>query len=200
MIHESDNGWNHNSHYHEFLLRALPRRCERALDVGCGRGAFARRLSAIAAHVDAIDYDSATLAHARSESAGHSNITFTEADFLSWPPAAPYDVVSMIATLHHLPFEAALGKAASLVRPGGTLIILGLDRQPFMLGAAHALVAFPVSWWHRFTRETTAVGAPIREPGMTLAEIRSRAGGIVPGAVFRRHLLWRYSMVFNRES
>ena len=191
------DGWNHNSHYHETLLRAVPHRCDRALDIGCGRGAFARRLSAVVARVDALDCHAATIGHARSESAGYSNITFIDADFMSWPPAATYDVVSMIAALHHLPFEDALGKAASLVRPGGTLIILGLHRQPFMFGAAHALVAFPVSWWHRFTRPTAVVGAPIREPEMTLAEIRRRGRRVVPGAVFRRHLLWRYSMVWT---
>src|SRR3954471_1878930 len=198
MIRDSQNGWNHNAHYHEFLLQAVPHRCDRALDVGCGRGAFARRLSGVAARVDALDCHPATLEHARAESASHPNITFIEADFMSWPRVATYDVVSMVATLHHLPFEAALAKAGSLVRPGGTLIVLGLDREPFLRAAAHALVACPVSWWHRFTRETTAVGAPIREPGMTLSEIRNRAGQIVPGAVFRRHLLWRYSMVFKR--
>jgi 2-polyprenyl-3-methyl-5-hydroxy-6-metoxy-1,4-benzoquinol methylase len=199
MISDSRDGWNHNAHYHEFLLQALPHRCDRALDIGCGRGAFARRLSAVAGRVDALDCHPATLAHARSESASHSNIMFIEADFMSWPSVATYDVVSMIATLHHLPFDAALAKAASLVRPGGTLIVLGLDRKPFMHAATHALVAFPVSWWHRVTRDTTTVGAPIREPGMTLGEIRNRAGRIVPGAVFQRHLLWRYSMVFKRE-
>src|SRR4051812_20070014 len=186
MIHDSADGWNHNAHYHEFLLRAVPRRCDRALDIGCGRGAFARRLSAVAARVDAVDCHPATLEHARSESASHPNITFIEADFMSWASVTTYDVVSMIATLHHLPFEAALAEAASLVRPGGTLIVLGLDRKPLMRAAAYALVAFPVSWWHRCTRHTTAVGAPIREPSMTLAEIRNCAGQIVPGAVCRQ--------------
>jgi 2-polyprenyl-3-methyl-5-hydroxy-6-metoxy-1,4-benzoquinol methylase len=200
MIHDSGDAWNHNTHYHELLLEAAPQHCDRALDIGCGRGAFARRMSAVAARVDAIDCHPATLEHARSDSASHPNITFIEADFMSWEPLTTYDVVSMIATLHHLPCEAALVKAASLVRPGGTLIVLGLDRRPFLVAAAHALVAFPVSWWHRFTRDTAAVGAPIREPDLTLGEIRTLAAPIVPGAVVRRHLLWRYSMVFTRYS
>jgi 2-polyprenyl-3-methyl-5-hydroxy-6-metoxy-1,4-benzoquinol methylase len=37
--------WDHNSYYHERLLRALPARCGRVLDVGCGAGAFAARLA-----------------------------------------------------------------------------------------------------------------------------------------------------------
>jgi len=38
--------WDHNSELHEFLLAQLPARCEAALEVGCGTGAFSRRLAA----------------------------------------------------------------------------------------------------------------------------------------------------------
>ena len=193
-MHAAGDGWNHNTHYHERLLRGLPARVSRALDVGCGRGAFARRLSQTADYVEAIDRDTATLEHARHESSGRPNITFIEADFMSWSAAAPYDIVAMIATLHHLPFEPALDKAVALLQPGGTLIVLGLDRAPLLMGAARSLVAFPVSWWHRSTRGSAAVGAPIREPEMALTEIRRRAGAIVPGAQIQQHLLWRYSL------
>ena len=37
--------WDHNSYYQPRLLRALPARCERVLDVGCGKGEFAIRLA-----------------------------------------------------------------------------------------------------------------------------------------------------------
>lgn len=47
--------WDHNAYHHERLLRALPRRCERVLDVGCGTGEFAARLAARADRVDALD-------------------------------------------------------------------------------------------------------------------------------------------------
>jgi hypothetical protein len=39
------DGWNHNSHYHDLLLAAVPPGCRRALDVGCGLGTFARKLT-----------------------------------------------------------------------------------------------------------------------------------------------------------
>jgi len=35
--------WNHNIQYHDILLRAVPPRCQHALDVGCGTGSFARQ-------------------------------------------------------------------------------------------------------------------------------------------------------------
>jgi len=40
--------WNHNVQYHDVILRAVPRQCRRALDVGCGQGLLAQHLSAVA--------------------------------------------------------------------------------------------------------------------------------------------------------
>jgi SAM-dependent methyltransferase len=57
--------WDHNSYYHERLLRALPARCGRALDVGCGAGEFAARLAERADQVDALDRSTAMIAEAR---------------------------------------------------------------------------------------------------------------------------------------
>src|SRR4028118_368446 len=34
----ADEGWDHNSHYHDFLLRQLPERFRAALDAGGGTG------------------------------------------------------------------------------------------------------------------------------------------------------------------
>jgi 2-polyprenyl-3-methyl-5-hydroxy-6-metoxy-1,4-benzoquinol methylase len=191
-------GWNHNTHYHERLLDALPRPCSRVLDVGCGRGHFTRRLATIAAHVDALDSDAETIARARDASTAFPNITFIDRDFLTWQGSG-YDAITMLATLHHLPIDAALTRAVSLLRPGGRLIVLGLDRaQSIGHLYAQALVAVPVSRYYRLTRRFVDVGAPLREPELTLAEIRTHTNGMLPGAVIRRHLLWRYSLVWSK--
>jgi 2-polyprenyl-3-methyl-5-hydroxy-6-metoxy-1,4-benzoquinol methylase len=47
----SGDYWNHNTHYHDIVLRNVPRGCGEALDVGCGDGLLARRLAPRAAHV-----------------------------------------------------------------------------------------------------------------------------------------------------
>ena len=51
---DSGDTWNHNNHYHDFLLSHLLPRFSSALDVGCGTGAFACRsasmLRAVRAH------------------------------------------------------------------------------------------------------------------------------------------------------
>ena len=195
----SREGWNHNAHYHDLLLAAVPSPCPRALDVGCGLGAFARRLAPLAGMVDAIDRDPATIDRARTASESIANVRFTVADFLSWPGHEAYDYVSMIAVLHHMPFEAALGRAAELLRPGGTLAVLGLPSDgPPWAKAARAAVALPVSRLLRWWKGPAPTGAPIAAPSMALGEIRREAARLLPGAVVRSHLLWRYSIVWTR--
>ncbi|MEH2292550.1 class I SAM-dependent methyltransferase [Nostoc sp.] len=53
-LHEQE-GWNHNSHYHNFLLKQLPFHCENVLDIGCGTALFSRLLTKGADVVVAID-------------------------------------------------------------------------------------------------------------------------------------------------
>lgn len=195
------DGWNHNTHYHGRLLQAVPAPCRRALDVGCGTGAFARQLASRAVEVVAIDRDPAVLRRAHQASAGMPNLRFVEADFLAWPIDGSYDFVSMIASLHHLPFDEAVSKAAAALAPGGVLAVLGLDRPRSRIDAViHAAAAYPVSSWYRLTRNTAPVEATIRDPEMTLQAIRHRARSLLPGATLQRHVLWRYSLIWIKRA
>lgn len=195
------DGWNHNSHYHERLLHAVPHPCRRALDVGCGLGGFARRLASVAEQVDAIDREPNVVSRARALSSGIRNLRFVEADFLTWQVGSSYDFVSMIATLHHLPFAEALARAASVLQPGGVLAVLGLDRASSLLEAgARSAIAYPVSGYYRLTRQPSPVGAPTLDPSMTLDEIGRQAIEVLPGATVRRHLLWRYSLSWVKRA
>lgn len=195
----SGEGWNRNTHYHERLLGSLPTDCRRVLDVGCGIGTFARRLARVTERVDAVDRDSVALARAEQLSQDVANLHFVEADFLTWQPETTYDAISMIAVLHHLPFEAALMKASKLLRPGGALLVLGLDRSPsfghYVLSGA---IATLLSGWYKMIHPRAPVGAPIAEPQMTLSEIRVECEALLPGAKISRHALLRYSLIWNK--
>jgi len=94
-------GWTHNNHYHNFLLRHVRHDCQNALEIGCGTGAFARRLAARAQHVVALDLSPEMIRAARSRSTSFRNIEFHVADAISWDfPAAHFDCTTAIATLH----------------------------------------------------------------------------------------------------
>jgi ubiquinone/menaquinone biosynthesis C-methylase UbiE len=76
--------WNHNIHYHRVITAALPPRCPRVLDVGCGEGILAGELARRAGLVVGIDQDSASIGTARREVAA-ANADFVIGDFLAHP-------------------------------------------------------------------------------------------------------------------
>ena len=122
-----ERAWNHNTHYHRTLLRLVPDRCDRALDVGCGDGAFARRLATKSGAVVAIDVDQQQVDLARNSCADLENVCVSHADFLTAELGhASFDVVTALASLHHVPFSAAMDRTRDLLRPGGRLIVLGV--------------------------------------------------------------------------
>ena len=80
------------------------------------------------------------------------------------------------------------------MRPGGVLLVLGLDRSPSL---AHYVttgtVAALITVWYRTIHHSSSVGASIAEPQMTLREIREECAPLLPGVAIRRHALLRYS-------
>ena len=86
----SPDGWDHNAHYHRFLLRHVPARCRAALDVGCGTGAFSRLLAERSDQVIALDLSPRMIEIARARAEHLPNITFQVADATNWAfPARP---------------------------------------------------------------------------------------------------------------
>ncbi|MEU4052005.1 class I SAM-dependent methyltransferase [Streptomyces olivaceus] len=96
--------WDHNAHYHRWLLRQLPRRFGSALDVGSGTGDLARLLATRADHVLGIDSDPAITSRARALTPEPARTSFTVMDARTDLPAGPFDTITCVATLHHLPF------------------------------------------------------------------------------------------------
>ncbi len=190
--------WNRNIHYHDAVLATVPSDCRRALDVGCGDGLLATELANCCGEVVGIDVNAPTLARARAKH-GRPNLTFVEADVMSYAfDHASFDFISTIATLHHLPLEPALERLKQLLTPGGVLSVVGLYRLRTLTDFSYACAAMPVSWWLHLSRNYEEVAAPIRDPDETLAEIAGSAGRVLPGAAFRRRLLFRYSVVWRK--
>jgi SAM-dependent methyltransferase len=205
----ADDGWDHNRHYHPFLLRQLPGRCREALEVGCGTGAFARLLAQRADRVLALDLSPEVVRVARARSAQYPNIAFEVADVTSRPlPTDRFDVIASIATLHHLPLGAMLSGLSPSLAPGGTLIVLDLYDRSGPGDRLMDLVAVPAGPAWRLAR-----CGRLREPAearriwaehgrhdayMKFAEIRRMASELLPGAILRRHLFWRYSLVWRK--
>lgn len=202
----SAHPWSHNAHYHPWLLRQLPRRYGRALDVGCGSGDLVRLLAGRSTGgVEGIDSDPEIIARARELTPPGVPVDFVVADAADGIPAGPYDVITCVAALHHLPFTETLTGFRDQLAPGGTLVVVGCaredDRVDQLLGALSVALNLVVGWLKN--RGRRAVSRPVsmtavtRPPEMTFAEVRREAIRVLPRVRPRRWLFWRYTLVWR---
>ncbi|AOP48973.1 class I SAM-dependent methyltransferase [Streptomyces lydicus] len=198
--------WDHNAHYHPWILRQLPRRFGRALDVGSGSGDLARLLATRAGAVHGVDSDPKITAQAQELTPPAALVTFTTADALTGLPADSYDVITCTATIHHLPFTEALTVFRRHLAPGGTLVILGLSRPTtpgdHLLGAAAAPLNAATGWLKNKGRPAprpVSMTAVTRPADMSFPDIVREAHAVLPGARLRRRLFWRYTLVWRHR-
>jgi 2-polyprenyl-3-methyl-5-hydroxy-6-metoxy-1,4-benzoquinol methylase len=194
--------WNHNNHYHNYLLGQIPEKVDRVLDVGCGAGLFAGRLAERANVVDALDVDSIVLAEA-SRYHPAPNISYIHADFLTADLSeASYDVIVSIASIHHMDLEAALRKMKLLLRPSGKLLILGLYQERTLVDYAYSAISVPLNFvflkWHQPSTTVPTTMAPTLPAQLSLKQIAVVANTFIPNFSLRRHLFWRYSLVWQK--
>ena len=194
--------WNHNVHYQSVIIGAVPPGCGAALEVGCGDGLLASRLAERCAEVTAIDRDArmTALARTRAQGARPGRVTVVEADYLAYPVAdASFDFACANTSLHHMDFAAALTAMARALRPGGRLAVVGLAANGSISDYLADGPAIPVGLAYRAVYGKGDPGAPIKDPGMTWAEVRATARRLLPGVRYRRHLLWRYSLLWRKS-
>ena len=132
--------------YRQLLKRfgrlVRPRAGEKCIDLGCGSGAFTRRLEGFGLELLGVDISPRLIERARKEGPGQ---TYEVRDIMATGlPASSMDVAVFSGVLHHLPTEAERGKALRealrLLRPGGR--VFGFDPH----------VGSPSMWLYRDPR------------------------------------------------
>ncbi len=205
-----DDRWDHNAHYHPYLLRHLPARCAMALDLGCGTGAFARALARRADQVLGLDLSPQMIAVARERAGDQNNIEFRVADALQWEwPEGQFDCIASIATLHHLPLATLLTTLRRALAQNGTLVVLDLYQGHGLGDSVTSALALPLSSAARValtghlrrSSEARAIWAEhaCHDTYPSLDHIRRVCVDIMPGARVRKHLFWRYSIVWHKQ-
>jgi ubiquinone/menaquinone biosynthesis C-methylase UbiE len=203
------SSWEPSNLYHRFLLQHVPARCQETLEIGCGTGAFARLLAARCGRVMALDLSPQMLNVARAHSAQFTNIDFMLANVMEWEfPADRFDCIVTIATLHHLPMTEMLRRMKAALKVNGRLLILDLLEPEGVYDLAANALAVPLNVGLRLAR-TGRLRPPAEvrrawaeheqhDSHLTLKEVRNACAGILPGARIRKHLLWRYSVVWRK--
>jgi SAM-dependent methyltransferase len=97
----------------------------RALDLGCGQGRNAVWLTERGWHVTGVDFSDVALATARGAAPAAD---WVQADLREYRPQGVYDLVLYVfVQLVARDRKAVLERAAGVVAPGGTLLVVGHD-------------------------------------------------------------------------
>jgi 2-polyprenyl-3-methyl-5-hydroxy-6-metoxy-1,4-benzoquinol methylase len=203
--------WNHNEHFHGWILRNLPARRRAAVDVGCGMGVLAGKLASHFARITGIDADEAMAAAASARLARDPAVTIRWCGFEEFVSAAGYgeaDLITMGAVLHHLDLDSTLARIPGLLAPGGRLLVVGLARVNSLADLAVELASAamnPVMGLIKHPRRARPADGPagqpampVRDPATTLAEITAAARTHLPGATIRRRLFFRYTLRWDK--
>lgn len=191
--------WKYKIHYHSLILQALPHDCAHALAVGCGEGTLARELSSRVRHVTAIDLDAPTIELARQH-ADADNMDYVIGDFLThtFKPAS-FEAIVSVAALHHVDTAVGLERMRELLRPGGTLAVVGLARSRYPADLAFDIAGAIATRAHKLSTTYWETCAPkVWPPPETFSETRRTVRRTLPGAHYRRHIFWRYSVVWTK--
>jgi ubiquinone/menaquinone biosynthesis C-methylase UbiE len=211
LLTEQHSGGRVGETYYDYLMQHVPPRPENALEIGCGSGAFTRLLASRARSVVALDLSAEMIRLAEAHSGGYQNIEYRLGDVMQIPLAtAEFDCIVSIATLHHLPLKQALLKMKDALKADGTLVIHDLIADDGILDRGMSALAYPVSAVRRFW-ETGQMRAPreVREAWaehgknevyLTVSEVRDMCRQYLPEAQVKRHLLWRYTVVWCKRS
>ena len=203
--------WNHNEHFHGWILRNLPDRRQAAADIGCGKGVLAAKLAPRFARVTGIDADAGMAATASARLAGEPRVSIMRCRFDAFAETAGQgetDLITMVAVLHHLDLAGTLQQIPRLLAPGGRLLVVGLAKVDSSADAAVDLIsaaANPVMGLIKHPRPARPADEtddepvmPVREPSTTLAEIAATTSARLPGATIRRRLFFRYTLRWDK--
>lgn len=195
--------WSHNDHFHGWILRTLPDQRRTALDVGCGEGALLAAVAPSFGSVVGVDVDPGMQAAARERCAGSPNVSVSGGEWHDLP--GPFNLVTMVAVLHHLDVPSALAHVASVLAPGGRFLAVGL--APPRSARDHAwdaasILTNPVIGFAKHPRVDHGgprpPAYPVTDPTLAFDDLRVLVGAAMPGARMRHRLGFRHTIAWTK--
>jgi 2-polyprenyl-6-hydroxyphenyl methylase/3-demethylubiquinone-9 3-methyltransferase len=165
----------------DWIDRLAALRGKRVLDVGCGGGILAEAMAQRGARVTGIDLSTKPLRVAQLhalESGATVDYREVSAEALAAASPEPFDVVTCMEMLEHVPDPASTVQACSaLARPGGWVFFSTINRNPksflfAIVGAEYVLRLLPRGT-HEYAKliRPSELAAMTRRSGLEVVEI-----------------------------
>lgn len=201
--------WNHTIHYYKYLSKLIPENCDTILDIGCGRGEFARLIAHKAKKIICVDISSEMISVAKSLSKDYPNLEFEEMNvFHKNIPPESFDCIISISTFHHYLLETVLRTSMEWLKKDGLLVVMDLYKQETLFDYFYtAIAAIPDVVMNLLKNKKIRETKQIRKVWqnhskndriITMNEVQKAAFRASATVKIKRHLFWRYSLVCRK--
>ena len=129
----------------------------KVIDIGCGGGLLTEPMTRLGGDVTGIDVSEKNIktasVHAREQDLP-TRYLFTSAEKLAQDEAATYDVVTSMEVIEHVAdIEAFMEAAATLLKPGGIMLLATLNKTMKSYALAIVGAEFVLGWLPRGTHD-----------------------------------------------
>lgn len=206
------DSWDHNQQYQSYMLRQIRKENpEIGLEIGCGTGEFCRRLAEKCRKVVGIDVANGMIDAANQRnSANNIEYFLTDVNTYLVDKENCFDVITSIAAFHHMDGERTLGQCKQALKDGGVLIIQDLYHEDTLIFKFLSIIGALINPFFmlikngrlRPTLEEREVWASHFKDDhyQTFAQLREQSQRILENVTLKRHVFWRYTLVYTKHS
>ncbi len=193
--------WTHNVAYHGWVMRHL-RPGDRVVDVGCGDGLLLQNIAeqCTPSRLTGIEPHEPSVEKARGRLQNFENAEIFVGSFDEWAGETA-DAVIFVASVHHMDFAKAVGKAKEILAPGGRLLIVGCARPEgvadYLVEGLRVIPAKVGSVLHG-EKNGGNIGVPTKMPEISRKQVKTAAEAQLPGVRIRRGLYYRYLLEWTK--
>lgn len=131
--------WDYRVTHSALLEELKPKPRDRVLEIGCGPGTWTREIAMLSKEVVAVDISASMIEEARKRTHGLP-VTYIHSDFLSCEPRGKFDKIFAVRSTEYIADRDLLArKAAELLAPGGTVVIITKTRFSIWRGRLRLL-------------------------------------------------------------
>jgi 2-polyprenyl-3-methyl-5-hydroxy-6-metoxy-1,4-benzoquinol methylase len=200
--------WDHNRQYQNYLIKNIPKNCNYILDVGCGTGELTKKLTLFGKNIIGIDVSENMLHEARKRNSDKKidYLNISAENYLE-KTDKKFDIIISISALHHMNEEKILKLMKNKLTENGKILVLDIVKNKTIIDyflSMIALILNPIIMLmmngrlkvDKNEREAWA-GHFQYDKYLTVIEIKYIAKKVLGKVKIKKHLFWRYSLIYN---